>query len=281
MNLNITMLRDTIKCPRMAHNLHVLQRGPLRVPVALEEGQLFHEGMHLRLSGRDAILPSDLPSWAFVGQEARDNFLKHRLWIPISNFTVPSDWEIIGAEHALTRPISPNLNLQGRLDGLIRLNGRRWGVQWKTYTDDLNSLVEQVRLSWHEVGYQWLTQADDYAGTILGACQKLPSYRMLEGEDGKKRRTEITDDMRSQAFTVHYITRSPSDQQRMARNLIQTALQVQQDLAVTPPRQNYDACFGPFRRGKCSFFQVCHYGADINGPEFTDLEDRYADTQEG
>lgn len=282
MRLNITMIRDTLKCPQYAHNLHVARRGPVWTPVALDVGSLFHEGMERRLR-LEPVLKHELPSWGMVSQPARDTFDKHKLWVPMNSFEPDPNWEIQGVELRVQRPITPNLELVGRLDGFIIWQNKLWDLQWKTYSDDLLDLIEKVRLSWHEVGYQWMAEHSaptiPWGGTILGACQKLPGYRLTPDENGKKSREEVTDEMRAAAFTLHFITRSREQQEDMVRQLIQTAMKVQGELEAGALLRNYDQCFTRFG-SKCAFFDVCHHHGHLHGPEFIDVEDRYAE-QEG
>jgi hypothetical protein len=168
----------------------------------------------------------------------------------------------------------------------VRYNGKYWSLQWKTYDgSDLLGLQERVRLSYHEVAYQWLAEQNGYTpwgGTILGACAKLPGYRLVGGK-----RQEIADGERAAALTFHYLSRSPQTQTEM---WIQTRLQLDKAVAelgsggwlpgstLTQRRRNYDHCFGPYGRNRCPFFSVCHEGADLFAPPFTDKEDRYEST---
>lgn len=281
MRLNITAMRDTLMCPQYGYNKHIVRRGPVWTPVALDVGSLFHEGMEQRLVG-EPVIKHLLPSWGMVSQPARDTFDKHKLWIPMNAFAPDPNWEIHGIEMRVGRAITPNLELVGRLDGFILWQGKLWDLQWKTYSDDLLDLIEKVRLSWHEVGYQWMAESTapsiPWGGTILGACQKLPGYRMTPDETGKKTREEVTDRMREAAFTLHFITRSPEKQEEMVRQLIQTAMKVQSELEAGAPLRNYDSCFGKFGT-KCAFYDVCHHHGHLHGPEFIDLEDRYGDEE--
>jgi hypothetical protein len=275
---NISMLRDYLKCPQLCYNAHVLKRGSARKSVALEVGTLFHEAMELRLSGRPAGLT--MPSWPEVNQDSRDIWEKHKLWLPITEFIPEPEWEIKGIELALEAKVSEAVTLQGRLDGLVLWNGKFWSLQWKTYDDDLLGLQERVRLSWHEVGYQWLARQNGYepwGGTILGACQKLPGYRLVEQDNGKKVRQEVTDAQRIAALTIHYLTRREDVQERMAGDLLEWLSAIPPTLELGGPNviRNYDSCFGPFGRSKCPYFPVCHEGESLDSGQFVTLEDRY------
>ena len=271
MNLNVSMLRDYLKCPQLAYNAHVLRRGAAKKPVALDVGSLFHEAMMLR--PEKTVLSAELPSWLEVSEDAREQWVKHKLWLPANSWKPDEGEETIGAEIVLEAPFGEH-KLQGRLDRLVGWSGKFWHRQWKTYTDGLLDLQERVRLSWHEVAYQYLAETNGYkpwGGTILGACQKLPGYRMIEGH-----RHDITDTDRIDALTFHYLFRALRAQQRMLDDLKWHLKETAYYMRVCiPPPRNYDSCFGPFGRGRCQYFSVCHEGGSLNDPQFVTLEDRY------
>lgn len=285
--INVSWMRDWLKCPQLAHYAHELRRGPERKPHTFEVGTLFHEGMAARVGGTSKVLNDgmSLSSWDDVSGEAHDLWYKHKLWLPINAFELPADWRIMGTEIALEHP---TLSLQGRLDVLIWWEGKYWSVQWKTYDDDLLGLQERVRLSWHEAAYQLLGESNGFApwgGTILGACRKLPGYRLVESPTSKTKVKEpVTDEQRIAAFTLHYLARSNRTQYRMARDVEQTLAWMEQQDASDEldasaddylERRNYDSCFGPFGRARCPYYAVCHEGASITGPQFIDLKARY------
>lgn len=273
------MLRDYLKCPQLAYNAHVLKRGPVRKSSALEVGTLFHEAMANKL---DLGLTGAMPSWELVSDDARGLWEKHKLSLPIANFRPEPEWQIKGIELALEARMIDDVTLQGRLDGLVLWNGKYWSLQWKTYDDDLLGLQERVRLSWHEVGYQWLAEQNGFTpwgGTILGACQKLPGYRLVEQDSGKKVRQGVTDAHRIAALTFHYLTRPRDVQNRMVGDLLDwlSALPPALDLYECGPdvARNYDSCWTAFGRSKCPYFGVCHEGESLDSGKFVTLESRY------
>lgn len=281
MRINVTMLRDFLKCPQYAWNMHVLFRGPDGpAAVSLDVGRLFHEGMEARMKGTK-LMPIRYPSWVKVRPEAREKFEKHKLWLPINAFAPETDWRIEAVEVALADEMGM-ATLQGRLDAIIKWNGKFWSLQWKTYEGDLLGLQERVRLSWHEAAYQYLAEQNAYkpwGGTILGACEKLPGYRLI-GEP--KKRVEVTDEDRIGALTFHYLARSQRQQMRIMQDVygvIQDMHRVLAGGAVFSPQQfmprNYDTCFGPYGRSRCPYFAACHEGANIMEPPFVQLEPRY------
>jgi hypothetical protein len=276
MKMNVSMLRDYIKCPQLAYNAHVLRRGLAGSSANLEVGTLFHEAMDCKLKG----LPSDPerpPSYERVSDKARAEWEKHKLWLPIKAWNVPPEWRIVASEIALEKQDGV-IGYVGRLDAIIEYNGKFWSLQWKTYAGDgLLELCEKVRLSFHEAAYQWLAEQNGYkpwGGTILGACNKLPGYRIIGGK-----RQEIGDGERERALTFHYLFRSPAKQTEMQLQMRKWSTRACIDMGhdrMTPQPRNYDMCHGPFGRGRCPYYSVCHEGASLEDDTFITLEDRYA-----
>jgi hypothetical protein len=276
MRVNISLLKDYLRCPQIAFNIHVRKRGPAGKSAVLEVGSLFHEMMDVRFRGGQ-VRALELPSWPTVSNEARELWEKHKLWLPANTFVPDPAWEIVAIERALESELGMVL-LQGRLDAIIKYNGKFWSLQWKTYESDLLGLQEKVRLSYHEVAYQWLAEQNGYTpwgGTILGACQKLPGYRMVENDEGQRVRHAVTDEHRINALTFHYLVRSEATQHAMWQNTGSLLMDMRAGLMGGVTKRNYDQCWGVYGRGRCPFFGVCHSGDDLMGPAFVDLEDRY------
>ena len=283
--ISITQLKDHLRCPQLSYNIHVLGRGPAGKPVPLELGSLFHEAMEARLKGHQVSgFPFGIcPSWPDVGDATRAAWAKHKLWFPINGFSTDTGWEIVYTEKMLQQHLWSGAELVGRLDAIVRWNGKYWSLQWKTFEGDLLALQERVRLSFHEVAYQWLAEQNGFkpwGGTILGACEKLPGYRMLEGPDSKKRKVEVTDEDRKNALTIHYLARDPERQAKMWWHAERQIEQLRDGLTHQPIR-NFDQCFGPHGRGRCPFFGVCHEQEDLNGSQFVQLAPRYGRSGQG
>src|SRR5262247_3268527 len=95
---NISMLKDWLRCPQMAYNIHTKRR--VRPPSPeLEVGTLFHEMMENKLDRK--LVPGLLKSWDMVSQDSRDLWLKYKLWIPIQYWHVPEQYNILAKEIAL------------------------------------------------------------------------------------------------------------------------------------------------------------------------------------
>jgi hypothetical protein len=276
---NISMMNEWLRCPQLSYNRNVLRREHIarRRPLPFEVGSLLHESME-----RKESLPSGtdwweaLPSWGTVSIHARDAWRKHKLWLPIEAYEVPG-WRTIGIEMRLAHS-----NLEGKLDRLVEYNGKFWSLQWKTFDEDLLLLNEKVRISHHEAAYQWLAEQNGYTpfgGTILGACQKLPGYRMIEDIHGKRHKEIVTDEQRINAFTTHYLIRSPELQSRMIGDIRASLSLLDREMPIEGSdsvRRNYQECFGFSGRGRCQYFDVCHNGADINNDgEFATIQSRY------
>lgn len=274
MKLNITQLRDYLKCPQYSYNLHIARRGIERKSVALEVGTLFHASMEQKLKGEADIIGTDL--WESVSNDAQDAWGKHKLWLPIGAFAPEPGWEIRAVESVLEAVLSPGIELQGRLDGIIKYNGKYWSLQWKTYEDDLHGLLEKVRLSWHEAAYQWLAERNNltpWGGTILGACQKLPGFYM---RGSPRHRVEISDQERCEALTLHYLFRSTKIQKRMEQDLklqlARCASSIQDPSIVA---RQYDFCWGITGRNRCPYYVVCHENGSLEDERYINIESRY------
>lgn len=277
MEVSISQLKDFLRCPTYAFNRHELRRVLPEPERALTTGALFHKLMEAKMLARlnpaDALLSDDQyqEMLAQLSDRARWEWDKYRLWIPVSAFDVPPDWEIMGVEKALRAPLGA-VTLVGRPDVIIKWNGKYWDVQWKTYSEDLLELLESIRLGWHEVGYQYLATANNFnpwGGTILGTCKKLPGYFLPKG--GKKQ--IVTDEMRALAFELHYLARSPDTQTSMLKEL-----EMQLDTLARDWHsglKDFDQCHGAIARRRCPYLDVCHHGGSIDSPAFITVAPRY------
>jgi len=266
----VSQLKDYLRCPAQAFFIHELRRVPSASNMALGIGTLFHEQMALLLVGKYNKVLAQLPSWKLCTDEVQDAYMKHYLYIVAERYYINPAWEIIHIEKALE---DPGINLQGRLDAIVKWNGKYWSLQWKTYSNDLAGLQEKVRLGYHEVAYQHLASINGYTpwgGTILGACQKLPSYRMAPDRRSKYM---ITPEDRQAAFTTHYLTRSPDEQASLLDNLTKHLERMSRDWALR--LKNTDSCFGMFGNSRCPYFQVCHQGGSIGSGNYKTAEPRY------
>jgi hypothetical protein len=266
----ISQLKDYIKCPQYAEFIHDLRRVPSKTPPYFDEGSIFHEAMENKLHGRNPdILQS--ASWMEAGDEARDRFFrKHRLDVAIDYYEIDPDWSVEAVEIPLYGTFG-RVKVVGRLDAIVKYNNKYWSLQWKTYSKDILRLIEQVRLGWHEAAYQDLARQNAYlpwGGTILGACQKLPSYRVTDGK-----RIDITDEQRVETFTTHYLARNESEQSELIKNLITYLNNMQEGWGLGT--RNYESCWGPNKDFKCPYYDVCHGGQSIESEDFKTAAPRY------
>jgi hypothetical protein len=270
MQATVSQLKDYLRCPQYAEFIHHLHRVSVKTPTYFEEGSIFHEAMENKLKGRDFALTS-YKSWMNASEEAQHRFLnKHRLDVPIQYYELDTEWKIIDTEVPLSGTIG-QVQVIGRLDAIIYYNHKYWSLQWKTYTKDLLRLIEQVRLGWHEVAYEELAFQHGYypwGGVILGACQKLPSYRVVDG----KRHT-ITDEERIQTFTTHYLVRSRIEQATALGHLAAYLRRMEKDWGLS--LRNYESCWGPNKDFRCPYYEVCHGGQSIDSDNFKTVEPRY------
>jgi len=194
------------------------------------------------------------------------------LAVPAEAYEFDPAWEVIAVEEPLLGAIN-GVAVQGRLDAIIKWNDKYWSLQWKTYSalDGLADLITYVQLSWHEPCYQELAKQNNYepwGGTILGACLKLPGYRIVNSK-----REEVTDEQRVAAFRTHAIARSAATQERIIHHLgLQLAdMKERWNLQI----RNHEACWGTHGRMRCPYFGVCHDGGSLDSSEFRTAPERY------
>jgi len=270
MIFTVSQLKDYLRCPQLSYYAHELRRVPIVDSTAQGVGSIFHGLMALRMKGELGNNWSSGPIWSSTSQASRDAFCKHRLWIPASFYKIEPQWELIQVEQALTSSV---ISLQGRPDSIIKYNGKFWSLQWKTYTNDLPSLLDKVKLSFHEVAYEHLGRQNGFepwGGIILGACQKLPAYRM---SSDRRTKTPVTDPDRVAVFTTHYLTRSLELTAYLTGNLERLLERMERDWVHQ--LRNTDQCFGPFGGSRCPYFEVCHGGQSIESDTFKTAEPRY------
>lgn len=282
MKFSISQLQDFVRCPQLAHVRHVQLWDKAGGSPALTLGTMFHSAMEDKLLRRPSR--NALTLWSEV-ENGRDGAIelweKHMLGEVINAWERPSEYgEPEGVEKVLEAPLGGHV-LQGKLDAIVRRTGFVWSEQHKTYADDLQSLTEKVRLSWHEVAYQYLLEYNGYApvaGTILNACQKLPGYKLLDLDGlGKKKKVEVTLEMRLAGLTTHYLMRTEEEQMQILESIAYYSEQMSVMFAAYPimrVERNNNACFD-MNGHRCPLFAHCWEGEDLIEPLFTKLTNRY------
>jgi hypothetical protein len=205
------------------------------------------------------------------------------LWLPVNAWIPDPAWKVLGTEVVLEAPIGYGHTLVGTIDAPLIWNGKLWSGQWKTFDGGsepewaLLNLQDKVRLSYHEVAYQWLMEQTlckehnlPYGGVIMGACEKLPGYRIIN-----KKRVEITDADREGALTFHHLFRALEQQRELWLDTHRVLTHAAQAASYEFQYKNLDTCFGPFGRSKCPYFSVCHEGGSLSDPGFRDVPKRY------
>lgn len=244
---------------------------------------MFHKCMEYRLRGRDIPDLDEQYAWAetpFIW----DEWKKHKLWLPAQNWAPPAEWQIKHIEtpmQAMIQGAADNNRIEGTLDAIVKFDGKWWSIQWKTYTTNLERLVQQVQIGWHEsAAYPTLARAYQYqpfGGTLLGAVQKLPGYKIVQDqESGRKGRQDVTDQDRIDALSFHWIAFNQRKYEDRVVDLINAGISLENRLMF----RNTDSCFGIYGNSKCQYYGVCHEGEDINGPGFITIEPRYGTIDE-
>jgi hypothetical protein len=177
MRANISQLLLYMECPRKWYFKYILKRGFESTSKALEDGLAWHDLMEAAPSSDLAIREED-PLWMKAGYDA---------WLVWKEKAKKDGFEFLAKELELEAPLGPH-TIFGRLDALVRWNGRLWHLQHKTLSPSVPIPTYQrlVARSWHEHAYQHLIgravhvmvsdlaySEEPYGGTLLVICRKL------------------------------------------------------------------------------------------------------------
>lgn len=262
MKANISSINDYLLCPRKWYYRHILGRGEESRSPALSDGKLWHA-----VCAGEVEMPLDAPDWM---QRAHDELggwmAKH------------PDVEILGNEITLESPLSHHF-IFGRLDRLVRWNGKLWHWQHKTLAAGVPAAVftrMQAR-AFHEHAYKHLVLRhypdEPYGGTILSMARKF-TQNPKKGEP-------------KNPFSVEYLSLPDSGP------LLRDMVRVLDDMArygpppssggskltivsnaIWPP-QNPNACGGAFRNSLCEYIDVCDLRRSINEMDEVDPLEGY------
>lgn len=230
---------------------------------ALRVGTAVHKHMEWILRGRQG----EPPLIALGSMEDQQTY-EHCI-SGVANWTPP--WEIVHVELPLEAPVvTGQLDLQGRLDAIVKDGKHYWSLQWKTVGRGVNigNVLEKVRMSPHEIAYHWLvkqTLGIELAGTILGTF--------------KKNLTKAEQSAGTPIFQTWALYRTPEEAESAWVYDIMPLLEQLWDTQIGAqgfvPR-NWTSCFGPFGNSPCPLFGHCHNGLTIEAMGLVPLEDRYA-----
>lgn len=282
MRFNISQLQDYVTCPQLAYIRHALNIGRAGGSLAQTEGSMFHLAMEDKLRRVTQRSPQEL--FAAVANPrpgAIEVWEKHQLSDVIAAWERPAEWQPHAIEAVLRAPLGHHEG-EGRLDTIIKIDGYWWSEQHKTFADDLDAVLQRVRLSWHEAWYERLLEHNGFTpvgGTIINACQKLPSYRMVEDPaTGKRRKVEVTQAMRRAALTTHFVSRTSAEQHHLLAGIARYVGEAAYDFAnkaqhdIDLPRQT-SSCWN--FNNRCPFYSHCWEGEDLVPPNFIQLTPRY------
>lgn len=294
MKLNISSIKQYLTCQKKAYYLHDLKRakgGP--PPRALLVGTIWHEVMEARFKpgpqrSPEAIIFDSLTEWSphypKLVKEC-DADLKG-LMVGYHHWQPPVDWQIHKLEEVITAPVPRWFSgivsahqLMGIVDMLIKWNDKWWHVQHKTVDKrkDLVKYWSKMERDWHECGYEYILGRAGldapYGGTLLITAKKLGEKDALARPGDVithqfiSRPQHVVD---KAVDDIYYIMEEWSNKLDFAR------------VAGGPAQfvENLDACYGVYGNSKCIYHDVCHAKADIHGPEFITITDRYEDVVE-
>ena len=290
MKLSVSDIKDFRRCEKLAYYKHNLLRSPAKSDsVALTVGTIWHKGMEVFLRERSA----DAAAAAMLDEvsklEASDLHAKASYQLGIlaaglTYWTVPSDWEVLSIEQVLSASLprwrtglhhANDHILQGRLDAIVRWNGKVWHVQHKTVDERKNLPLywRQMERDWHECAYAYLLERngfDNYGGTLLIAARKVAAKRL----DPTNPSNIIVPQFISRP--QHVIDKAVDD-----IYLIMNRWQANLDAARASGGpgnfiEDRDQCTGPWGNSPCPYLDVCNGLISIDDPtKFVDTPDRY------
>lgn len=213
-------------------------------------GTWFHEVAATSLEGKP--LPDTPEEFTeFIGIRAQ-----------LIRFCQPPPFDVVSIETPLSFPLSKDVNIVMRLDGLIRTNGDMTDLQWKTVGKgkDIGKELERIRMSPHEITYRrgMRLAGIQVWGTSIGIIrtyltkeqrkENIPSVQLYALPATKEEDDAAWEDI--EGFFKR-LTRSKST------------------------LKNWNACFSNF--GVCPLLSHCHHGASINDLLPERLVNRYPD----
>lgn len=270
MRTNISAVMLFQECPRKWYYKYILGRGEEKASDALSDGKLWHA-----VCAGEIPLPPDAPDWMGRAHEELE------AWV-----AAHPDVEILGNEIPLERALGRHF-IFGRLDRLVRWNGKLWHWQHKTLsgTVPIPVYTRMVARSYHEHAYKYLVGAQrngetfataPYGGTILAIARKV-TQNPRRGEP-------------KNPLVVEYL--SLPDSGPMLKDLISvidlmdryapppssaggTGIPLTLSSALQPP-QNPGACGGAFRNSLCEYIDVCDMRRSITTMGTIDPLEGYA-----
>lgn len=237
--VNVSAIESFQRCQRLWYHKYVLRRGYAEESKALVDGITWHRLMEQVAAGGEAYVTTP---WMQQG------LLEWIAWRNENNI------EILATELELRRLLLPDVTLVGRLDALVRWNGRLWHLQHKTLAASAPVPVYQVLAAraHHEHAYRFLLEPHEpvyggaYAGVLLAVCRKLSAAAIARGEH---------------VMHVAFVPLAGDHAERMRE--LEALVRVMQlvhepPLVHGPPPQNPSACGGAYRNRLCEYIDVCN-----------------------
>lgn len=272
MRVSVSEIKLFMECPMKWYFRYHLHRGKYQIQQALEVGTLAHKAFEAILNKRDwrseveAFVAESRP---LISQEwDRIETAFDTLSLSIAEWEVPDDWEVLHTERELEIACGRH-TIVGRLDAIVRWNGSCWHLQHKSLDASKPVAVycEQQRTDWHESVYQRMAEEAEFvpfAGTILNGVRKLT-------------RSTIERVGASTALFCEHLPRTDDEVNSALADLAQVIDDM--DGVVLGTRRavhNRAMCAGPFRNSLCEYKAVCDGEVAIDGPDYHNLEVRYA-----
>lgn len=261
----VSMFKDWVKCPQRCVNQHILRRVSPKRSDALTQGTIWHAAMEAKARGEDIDTRLEALNLSFYDREIWNKQMGRIA--PLVEF--PEEEELIGTEVQMqNNDIYWSIPLIGRLDAIVKFQGKYWHRQYKTLsaTVPVDVFSELCRVDWHESAYETMLKEKygekNVGGTILYIARKINQKQI---DANPKSALAPAFYLQRQS---HEVERAMYDMQGIAREIMTT---------MHYPIRHTQECGGPYRNSLCPYFSVCH-GVDVitNDSLFNLEEDRYA-----
>lgn len=276
MRINVSRIRDWLRCPTYEHYRHRLRRVPVALAPAREIGTVWHramesyfrEGSHpaalriLKEAGAELLprLPLDKQA------DARNalTVLEHGF----NAWTLPDGWRVQHVEQELEIPLGAH-TLFGRPDAVIEWQDDIWHVQHKTAagSTSLPLYHRGLQRSWHESAYNRMIEVAfgrRPAGTIAIVARKLSLKRAQETP-------AAIINVEYLPIAQHVVEKALEDLEQLAGR-IDTFNSIHREVPTISPVQNRDSCIA--FNSICDYIDVCEKRAQLTGLTFEDVVDR-------
>lgn len=166
----------------------------------------------------------------------------------------PSYMEIEEVEKIFKLKINSHLYFTGKIDGVVKLNGRRWLLEHKTTSQGLSIQLARIQRDAQVIGYSFAgtLMFDEPVDGIMVSTHHLSAYKSKKTEQWGAPKIEF--ERRPQIFT-------DGDFSSWKESFLYTANKVGEAIAYNHFPMQFDSCY---HFGRCSYTDLCEQNAPLD-----------------